>query len=599
MRKPVFSVPLIVLLSFCPWGCDGEYSKTDTDADASGPDALPDRMDTMADPDAYADADGAGEIELVPDAAGDEADDMTVEDATPGEPDMDMPSDPDEEEAGPDPLPYPVRSDYRIKAIQPDTWPDMDEIAGNNTGGVAMNLVWAGWEPSVKTPPCDAESEEEYDGRCFRINANVDSAIRGWTERDVVVTAIVYGAPEWARVENTNCSPIAPGFEIFCAPDDSADYGRFAGMLARRYDGRRGNGRIADFVIHNEVNSNDWFDTGCGDGTPCNRDAWIRNYADNYIAAYDAVKAEQATAKVLAPFTHHFDTDYDRPSDDHPVLSVKTFVTGLDARLGSREWQIAYHPYAPNLFSPEFSVFDLPQCTYGNIGVIVGWLIAAFPSKPHAWEVHLTESGINSSSPQSSVDRQAAAVCDTLRNVLGTPYIANYIYHRMKDHPDEGGLQLGLALSDGTFKPAWPVWALANRIDLEEPLLDCGFEDLPYTRLRRGHDGAGHHWVSSRRLPAGYGEESMTGWLLLRNEEPGTTLLFECAVGEHNMLSFDPNCEGQQTMGPVGWIWDESASGRVALHRCVIGGGRDHFVSTDPGCEGQTFEMLLGYALDD
>ncbi|MFT4624482.1 MAG: hypothetical protein ACI8PZ_003141 [Myxococcota bacterium] len=493
----------------------------------------------------------------------------------------------------PIPPPYPERTAWDLKSIQPDFWPSPDEISGNAAGGVAMNLVWAAWEPTVSAPPC-APGQEAYAGHCFTVDAGVDAAIADWTDRGLTVTAVVYGVPAWARVEP--CSPAAPGFDIFCAPIDPADYARFTGFLARRYDGARDRGHLSDFVVHNEVNSNTWFDVGCGEHLgPCDADLWRDTYADGYVAAFDAIRSEQPEAKVFVSLEHHFDARWDLPAADAPVLSGQSIITAVADRAGDRDWRIAFHPYPPDLFRPEFSPDDLRDAgkvTYGSLGGLLGWLHATFPDRPHAHDVHLTESGVNSTAP-SDESAQDAALCDSFRSILGTPGVANHIYHRMQDNPAEGGLGLGLRRADGSAKPAWATWALMNRPDVADPA--CGFEHLPYTRLTRSYDPARGHWASTRPAPSSFAAESST--LLLRDEAPGTVLLYECAVGDHSMLTRDSGCEGQLPLGPVGWAWADAEPGTSPLHRCRIGLGDDHFVSLDPGCEGQVLESVLGWVL--
>ena len=484
---------------------------------------------------------------------------------------------------------YPVRKS--IKSLQPD-FQDRAQIIGNEVHGVAMNLVWAEWQPQ-QSKSCGA-NQVQYDGYCFNKNQAIIDAIREYTNHGVVVTAVVYGVPDWARRDCVNPKKRVVQAPMFCAPVDgkASDYGRFAGFVANFFNGEKGNGRVADFVIHNEVNSYMWFNIGCSD-TNCNLNTWTRVYADSYNAAYDYIKKEQKNAKVLISFDHYFG------ATKGISYRADNFLKTLVPKLGNRDWMLAFHSYPPDLASPEFGANDYNNhgiISFGNIGVLAGWLRQNYPNDPHAWEIQLTENGINGVGA-SMQQRQQAQLCQAFRNVLGTPGITSFVYHRLVDHPDEvaGGLGCGLWNEDRSPKPAWTTFALANRKGVGAGWPSCGFDILPYVPLMRGYNGK--HWVTSRQFPSGVKVEQT--WHILREQAPNTQLVYECRVGgpngDHTLISTSANCENQFNMGPMGYVYKTQVAGTSPIYRCYIATTGDHFISSDPNCEGQKEESLIGY----
>lgn len=485
---------------------------------------------------------------------------------------------------------YPVRKS--IKSLQPD-FQDRAQIIGNEVHGVAMNLVWAEWQPQ-QSKSCGA-NQVQYDGYCFNKNQAIIDAIREYTNHGVVVTAVVYGVPDWARRDCVNPKKRVVQAPMFCAPVDgkASDYGRFAGFVANFFNGEKGNGRVADFVIHNEVNSYMWFNIGCSD-TNCNLNTWTRVYADSYNAAYDYIKKEQKNAKVLISFDHYFG------ATKGISYRADNFLKTLVPKLGNRDWMLAFHSYPPDLASPEFGANDYNNhgiISFGNIGVLAGWLRQNYPNDPHAWEIQLTENGINGVGA-SMQQRQQAQLCQAFRNVLGTPGITSFVYHRLVDHPDEvaGGLGCGLWNEDRSPKPAWTTFALANRKGVGAGWPSCGFDILPYVPLMRGYNGK-KHWVTSRQFPSGVKVEQT--WHILREQAPNTQLVYECRVGgpngDHTLISTFANCENQFNMGPMGYVYKTQVAGTSPIYRCYIATTGDHFISSDPNCEGQKEESLIGY----
>ena len=489
-------------------------------------------------------------------------------------------------------LPYPPFNTHDIKAIGPDAWRNRDQLVNAGVGGVIFNQLWSTWQPSNSLSLSEPNTFE-YDGMIWKIDPVREKQIRWYSARGIKVTAVLFATPEWARPNNTaragNISIVDPKF---IASDNAQDFARFAGMIAKRYNGANGNGRIVNFIIQNEVNSLDWYNPGCGaPASPCTVQDRIQRYSSDFNQAYDRIKQEQSQAHVFFSFDHHFGAGF---YDGAPFASAQRFIETLDGLVAPREWRIAYHSYPPDLFNPAFGPHDYPKVTFGNLGVLSGFLRQRFPDKPHAWDIHLTENGLNAGAPSSETS-QNQQLSVAVRNVLGTPGINNFVYHRMRDHFNEGSFQPGLHDIEDRPKDAWRNWSVNNLHQSNPKRLASGYEDLPYVRLVRSvHPDIGH-WSSTRQAPAGYTAEA--SFLLLRESLPNTTMLYECNVSASGVtrITNDVSCGGQQSFGPVGYIFDFNniAGNRLPLYGIEIASG-DFILSTSPD-EVPGAATLLGY----
>lgn len=122
---------------------------------------------------------------------------------------------------------------------------------------------------------------------------------------------------------------------------------------------------------------------------------------------------------------------------------------------------------------------------------------------------------------------------------------------------------------------------------------DAFFYAVPRTALGADHDVAG---VGPPPPAEALVQEHVMFWATAQ-PVPGMALqnVYNCLVaGWDNMLSLDPNCEGQTIVGSVGWVHSFAGEARLPVYRCLMSQG-NHFVSLDPECEGHTRESILGY----
>jgi hypothetical protein len=302
-----------------------------------------------------------------------------------------------------------------------------------------------------------------HDGRSFRFRRaqveHLDNSIRTLSRHGVVVHLIIL-------VYESNDAAVN---EVMLHPDyDRAAPNRLSTFNTETTEGRRWlaatmeflahrwsrsdaqYGRVAGYIIGNEVNSHWWW-SNRGRVT-------MREFADDYLRSlrliHRAVHRHAPWARVYVSLDHHWTTRL-AGSDEQQAFDGRAFIDYLAIRArqgGDFDWHVAYHPYPENLFEPRFwndktalPSPDTPRITFKNIEVLTDYLRRPeLLNRGQPRRVILSEQGFHTPNGPDGEAIQAAAYCYAYWRIEKLDGVDAFILHRHVDSPHEGGLRLGL-----------------------------------------------------------------------------------------------------------------------------------------------------------
>ena len=260
-------------------------------------------------------------------------------------------------------------------------------------------------------------------------------------------------------------------------PESAARLTGFVRFLVERYTAEGfPHGRVGGLIVGNEIDTHwTWHNMG-----PASLEQVATHYAKELRLAHLAARRAHADFPVFTSLTHSW--TWPNSLDETRNLPAKDLLdrlVELGHEGGDFDWHLAYHPYPSNLFEPAFwndrpavFAFDTPQITFKNIEVLAEYLAQdhmLVNGEPR--RLILSEQGFHAADTPDGERLQAAALALAYQKVERIDAIDSLILHRHLDHPDEGGLRLGLLAlerepmedpANWRRRPAWELYRHAG-----------------------------------------------------------------------------------------------------------------------------------------
>ncbi|MEP4079381.1 DUF5722 domain-containing protein [Haloferula sp.] len=380
------------------------------------------------------------------------------------------------------------------------------ELAELGIEHVTINIIL---QDLVMLRPGKGSIAHEYNGETFHMRRSetegYDRTIKFATDHDMVVSLIILtgfpGDPELRKIliHPESTKPGIYGMPNLTNAEGAKLYAAGLDFLASRYaDPESPHGLASNWIMHNEVDyAWTWSNMGM-QPMALFMDTHVRSMRMAHLIA----RKHNPHARTFLSLTHSWNKT-GPAGNSYVPRSMVDRLADYSRSEGDFEWGLAYHPYPQSLFKPAtwndtmatFS-FDTPMITLKNIEVLDAYMRK--PSMLYRGEktrgVLLSEQGYHTEGYGDKAQQlQAAAFVYTWHKIRPLKSIEAFQNHRWVDHPDEGGLKLGVRTipdkkhPSGRKKFSWTVLKAldtpqeAAATEFAKPIIGVkDFSEIPY-----------------------------------------------------------------------------------------------------------------------
>lgn len=238
-----------------------------------------------------------------------------------------------------------------------------------------------------------------------------------------------------AAIMPTDTRPVQPRHYMLNASEPAG-----IAALASELSKIAANSTVENFIIGNEVNVRAWNYMIWTDW-----DSYIREYAQSFRVAYNAVKSQNANARVFVRIDQNWDRN--RPvghQEYYEFIDGKDFLAKFNALVageGNIDWGVAQHPYPVPLTYAKF--WDMSGCpsgsymaaqvssgkmmTFQNLSLLTNYLQSPEMLSPQGAVRHVILSEIGLTNAQGT-EVQAAALYASYVAAKSNPFVEEIIY---------------------------------------------------------------------------------------------------------------------------------------------------------------------------